>query len=368
VLDPTLDLAPCGYLSVADDGEVLEVNTTLATMLGYATAALVGSHIRTILPPGGRIFYQTHIFPLLRLHGMVEEIYVPLRTREGSDLPMLMNAARRGEGKAAVNHFIFVRMIQRHEFENQLVEARRLAEEADSAKAKFLSMMSHDLRTPLTAISGNADLTATEAFGPVTAEQREAMAFIKSACNELLRMINDILGFAQLGSGRVHVNVGSVSVSDVVARSASLVRLRLQESGIAFESNVTPADLAVTADADRLQQVLLNLLTNASKFTPPGGRVSVLAEEFEGHVRIHVRDTGIGIEHDHLSKIFDPFVQVGSPEASSHGVGLGLAISRELARAMSGDLAVESTPGRGSVFTIELPAAAAPAPPELSVP
>jgi PAS domain S-box-containing protein len=361
VLDPTLDFAPCGYVSVADDGKMIEVNTTLATMLGYSIAALVGSHIRTILPPGGRIFYQTHIFPMLRLHGMVEEIYVPLRTREGTDLPTLMNAVRRGENDAAINHCVFVRMIQRSEFENQLVEARRLAEEADSAKAKFLSMMSHDLRTPLTAISGNAELTATEAFGPVTPDQREAMAFIKAACGELLRMINDILGFAQLGSGQVRINVGSVAVSDAVSRAASLVRLRLHESGIAFDSRVDPESLAVTADADRLQQVLLNLLTNASKFTPPGGRISVLAEESSGRVRIHVSDTGIGIERDHLSKIFEPFVQVGSSEATSQGVGLGLAISRELTRAMNGDLAVDSAPGRGSVFTIDLPSAA-PAP------
>ena len=104
MLDQRLDLAPCGYVSFADDGELLEVNTTLATMLGYvARADLVGAHIQTILPPGGRIFYQTHIFPLLRLHGMVEEIYVPLRKRNGGDLPVLMNAVRRNEGAVVLN-------------------------------------------------------------------------------------------------------------------------------------------------------------------------------------------------------------------------------------------------------------------------
>lgn len=357
MLDPTLDFAPCGYLSVADDGKLLEVNSTLAAMLGQPVEELAGAHIQTILAPGGRIFYQTHIFPLLRLHMMVEEIYVPLRTREGADLPMLMNAVRRIEDGVAVNQCIFVRMIQRHEFEAQLVAARRLAEEANAAKAKFLSMMSHDLRTPLTAISGNADLTADEAFGPVTPEQREAMTFIKAACTELLRMINDILGFAQLDSGHVRVNVSAVSVSDVVARAAALVRLRLREAGITFDSHVGPPGLEVAADADRLEQVLLNLLTNASKFTPAGGRVSVDAQEHEGRVLIVVRDTGIGIEHDHLPRIFEPFVQVGPTDSRRHGVGLGLAISRELTRVMHGELTVQSRPGEGSVFTIDLPAA-----------
>lgn len=357
-LDPTLDRAPCGYASFGDDGELREVNTTLATMLGYGESRdLVGVHIQTILPAGGRIFYQTHIFPLLRLHGTIEEIYVPLRTRNGEDLPVLMNALRRNEGDTAVNQCIFVKMNQRHAFESQLIQARRLAEEANAAKEKFLSMMSHDLRTPLTAISGYADLMAAAAFGPVTADQRQAMAFIKNACGELLRMINDILGFAQLGSGNIRVNIGTVPVPDAIERAASLLRLRFQEAGIAFHAHAVHSGMAVRADPDRLQQVLLNLLTNASKFTPSRGRISVVAEEDEGRVRIRVGDTGIGIDRDHLSKIFEPFVQIGSTPGSFHGVGLGLAIGRELTRAMGGDLTVESTPGEGSVFTIDLPAA-----------
>lgn len=358
MLDPRLDRAPCGYVCVADDGTMIEVNATLASMLGYPPGALDGTGLEQILSPGGRIFYQTHVFPLLRLHGIAEELYLPLRTRSGEDLPTLMNAARRDRDGSTVNECVFVRMIQRHEFEEQLIQARRLAEEANSAKAKFLSMMSHDLRTPLTAVSGNADLVATGAFGPANEQQREAMAFIKAACGELLRMINDILSFAQLGSGRVKVHPAEVSVASAVARAEALVRLRLQEAEIAFESAVD-GDLAVCADPDRLQQILLNLLTNAAKFTPPGGRISVTAQRQNERVRIHVADTGIGIEREQLSRIFEPFVQVGDSAGTGNGVGLGLAISRELARAMEGDLTAESTPGEGSVFAIDLPAAPA---------
>src|SRR5438105_5040824 len=99
-MDPSLDTAPCGFLSVADDGTMREVNATLASMLGYSRFDVEGWHVQKILAPGGRIFYQTHVFPLLKLHGLAEEIYMPLRTRDGADVPMLMNAVRRERGGA----------------------------------------------------------------------------------------------------------------------------------------------------------------------------------------------------------------------------------------------------------------------------
>lgn len=359
LLDPLLDTAPCGYVSVADDGTMNAVNTTLAAALGYTSVELEGWHLQKILPPGGRIFYQTHVFPLLKLHGVAEEVYIPLRNRDGADLPMLLNATRRERNGATVNECVFVRMIQRNEFEDQLVEARRLAEEASSAKSKFLSMMSHDLRTPLTAICGNADLVMREVLGPVTSDQRDALGSVKYGCHELLRMIDDILTFAQLDSQRVRVTISAVPLHEVIDRAASLVRVQMTENGLTFEIASPPEPIAVSADADRLQQVLLNLLTNAVKFTPAGGHVSIDCETGAERVRIHVRDNGIGIPDDQLSHIFEPFVQLNemSGRVSERGVGLGLAISRDLARAMGGDLTVASTPSAGSVFTIDLAAA-----------
>jgi PAS domain S-box-containing protein len=357
-LNPRLDTAPCGYVTVADDGTMTDVNATLATILGYSAVELEGWHLQKILGPGGRIFYQTHVFPLLKLHGVAEELYMPLRTRDGADLPMLVNATRRERDGTVANDFVFVRMIQRHEFEDQLVTARRLAEEANSAKARFLSMMSHDLRTPLTAIAGNAQLMAMEALGPVTGEQREAIGSIKNGCDELLRMIDDILAFAQLDAGPVRVRTDVVPLPEAIARAEALVRVQMQEAGITFERPGAGDGPVVRADPDRLQQILLNLLTNAVKFTPRGGRVSVTTDEEHDRVRIHVRDTGIGIADDQLSRIFEPFVQLGEGPGrlTQTGVGLGLAISRDLARAMNGDVTVTSTVGKGSMFTIDLPA------------
>jgi PAS domain S-box-containing protein len=364
-MDALLDTAPCGFVSSADDGTMLEVNTTLAMLLGYTRVELEGWHIEKVLYPGARIFYQTHVFPMLRLHGRVEEIYVTLRTRDGRDVPVLMNGVRRERNGRTVNDSVFVRMIQRSQYEDQLLQARRLAEEANAAKASFLSMMSHDLRTPLTTIIGHADLIAAGVLGNGTTttdadqEQRYGIDRIRDASRELLRMINDILSFAQLDAGRLDVRPVAVPVNEAVARAESLVRLRMHDSGLEFTCAPCDGDSVVRADPDRLQQILLNLLTNAIKFTNAGGRISVECEPAGERVRIRVRDTGVGIPADRLQSVFEPFVQLetqytGDPH---RGVGLGLAISRDLARAMHGDLIAESTLGEGSVFIVDLPRA-----------
>ncbi|HET8775522.1 MAG TPA: PAS domain-containing sensor histidine kinase, partial [Thermoanaerobaculia bacterium] len=289
ILDAVLDRAPCGFVSFADDGTILEVNTTLATLLGYSRAELAGWHLQKILPPGGRIFYQTHVFPILKMHGVAEEIYIALRAKDGTDVPVLMNGVRCERDGAQVNECVFVRMIQRHQYEDQLLQARRLAEEANAARAKFLSMMSHDLRTPLTSITGHASLIAAGLRGPVTEEQSEGLARIRDAGQELLRMINDILNFAKLESGSVDVRLEPVKVADAVARASSLVYVRLSEEMLAFDAAGCNGE-EVLADPDRLQQVLLNLLTNAIKYTPAGGRISVSCARDGSRVLLHVRD------------------------------------------------------------------------------
>ena len=169
-MDELMDSAPCGFIAFGDDGTMVDANRTLVDLLGYTRVDLLGWHIDKILPPGGRIFYQTYLFPLLKVQGRVEEIYLALRTKDGNDIPMLLNGVRREREGRPVNDCVCVRMIQRHEYEEQLLQARRLAESAGEARSKFLSMMSHDLRTPLTTIHGNAQLL--EALGPLNLEQQ----------------------------------------------------------------------------------------------------------------------------------------------------------------------------------------------------
>jgi len=357
-MNDALDTAACGFIAFADDGTLLDVNQTLADMLGSTKHELIGWHVEKIMPPGARIFYQSYLFPLLKVQSFVEEIYLTLRSRDGHDIPVLLNGKRRERDGRFVSECIVVRMIQRHEYEDQLLQARRLAEASAAAKAKFLGMMSHDLRTPLTTIYGNAQLLATEYPGPLTAEQSAAIQQIAEACREQLTLISDILEFARLDSGRIKLHPQPVVVSDAIERAERLMGTQAAEAGLTLRRELKcDAETSVLADAARLQQILLNLLTNAVKYTPPGGEITVTCATAGDRVRIGVRDTGIGIPPEELPRVFAPFIQLDSTH--SGGVGLGLAISRELARAMDGDVTAESTPGAGSIFIVNLPSALA---------
>ncbi|HYI11594.1 MAG TPA: PAS domain-containing sensor histidine kinase [Thermoanaerobaculia bacterium] len=356
-MDSLLNTAPCGFLAFADDGTVRAVNATLLELLGYGRFELEGWHIQAILSPGGRVFYQTHFYPLLKLNGRVDEIYLSLRTKSGEDVPMLANGIRRERGGETLNDCVFMRVTQRSRYEDEILNAKRVAEQANQAKAKFLSMMSHDLRTPLQAISGYADVLALGISGEVSQMQLEHLSRIKSASAHLLRLINDILDFAQIDTGRVEIRIQNLLLPTVLTRAEALVALRFEEAGLSYTRECDP-DLAILADSDRLQQILLNLLTNAIKFTESGG-VTVSCDHDGERAFIHVKDTGRGIPEDHLQRIFDPFVQVDAETVApaQRGVGLGLAISHDLARAMDGDLTVASKVGEGTVFTVALPLA-----------
>ncbi len=238
----------------------------------------------------------------------------------------------------------------------QLQEAMREADRANLAKSDFLAMMSHELRTPLNAIGGYTQLLELEVHGPITEAQREALERIERSHAHLLRLINDVLNFARLDAGQVRYDLADVPVDRALAELEPLVAPQLMSRRLVYRCSATDPHLTVHADVDKLQQIVLNLLTNAMKFTPEGGEVALECEPREREVLIHVRDDGIGVPADRLETIFDPFVQVNRSLSRPHeGVGLGLAISRDLARGMGGDLKVRSQVGKGSVFTVILP-------------
>lgn len=239
------------------------------------------------------------------------------------------------------------------------------AEAANRAKGEFLATMSHELRTPLNAIAGHAQLIEMGLHGPVTEEQREALGRIELAQRHLLGLVNDVLNFARLQAGRIEYDVRPVQLADVVAAMDPLISPQLQAKGLAYIVDA-PDDVLVLADRDKLIQVLLNLMSNAVKFTPSGGEVRVeCAERSDGTgdpdtVFLRVSDTGVGIPREKLVEIFDPFIQVDmSATGRKGGSGLGLAISRDLTRGMGGDLRVRSTVGDGTTFTVALPRARA---------
>lgn len=350
-----LEHAPCGFVSFGDDSRITYINATLRERLGYAEKDLLGKHVETILTVPARIFHQTHFFPLVKLHGRAQEVFMLLRTRDGDDVGMLCNAVRREDSGSAMTDCVFMEVQERRKFEDALLQARVAADEANKAKSNFLAVMSHELRTPLNAISGYVQLLDMGVHGPVTQAQREALRRIDRSQRHLLRLINDVLNLARIEAGRVEYVSELVPLAEVMSSTLPMVEPQMAAKKLSLETLV-PSELVAKADRDKLQQVVLNLLTNATKFTPPGGTVRVEAKESGvSEVTLSVIDTGIGIPGDMVTKVFEPFIQVdASHSRAGEGTGLGLAISRDLARGMGGDLWAESTLGAGSAFHLVL--------------
>ena len=234
------------------------------------------------------------------------------------------------------------------------VLARKQSEDANKAKSDFLATMSHELRTPLNAIGGYADLLLAEIRGPITPQQRLDLERINRSQRHLLSVINDILNFAKVEAGRLKLNSTDISMNEALGGLESLVAPMLIEKRIEYEYRCCDPSYRANADPERLQQILLNLLSNAAKFTPPGGKIVVECQATHKWMVVEVADTGVGIPEDKLQNIFEPFVQLERGPANV-GTGLGLSISRDLARAMGGNLTAKSTLGKGSRFILNLP-------------
>ena len=236
--------------------------------------------------------------------------------------------------------------------------AQAAAEAASRAKSEFLAVMSHELRTPLNAISSYAAIIEMGIHGPVTPEQRTDLGRIQRSHRHLMGLINGVLNYSRLEAGAVHYEVQHVALDEALATCEALVAPQASAKRLALAFGGCDPALTVRADREKLQQIVLNLLTNAVKFTEPGGRVTIDCAARIDAVAITVTDTGRGIPVEQLTRIFEPFVQVDARlTRTQEGVGLGLTISRDLARGMGGDLTVESAPGTGSTFTLLLPRA-----------
>ncbi|MDQ3674427.1 MAG: ATP-binding protein, partial [Gemmatimonadota bacterium] len=244
--------------------------------------------------------------------------------------------------------------------------ARAAAEEANRAKSDFLTMMSHELRTPLNAIGGYADLIEIGVHGPVTPAQTEALGRIRRSATHLLGLINNVLNFAKVEAGQIEYTLSPVPLEALLRDTETMITPQMTAKSLRYKSLGRGDDIKVLADPEKMRQILLNLLTNAVKFTDVGGMITVTCgSEVEPpddarapRVFVRVTDSGIGIESGKLDSIFEPFVQIDSRlGARNDGVGLGLAISRSLARDMGGNLTAASTPGAGTTMTLVMPRA-----------
>jgi PAS domain S-box-containing protein len=348
-------------------GYILTWNRGAERLKGYTRDQIVGSHFSVFYLEQDRSDgHPEYELAIAAQRGRFEEEGWRVR-RDGTHFwaNVVITALRRdGElvGYAKVTRDLSERKRAEEERE-RLVEseraARHEAEAANRAKGEFLATVSHELRTPLNAIAGYVQLLEMGIHGALAPRQEEALGRIRRNHEHLLVLINDLLQFTRIQAGHLEVRREAVPVARVLAEIEAMVVPPGTGHGPTFRCEPCEPGLEVVGDRERIEQVLLNLVSNAIKFTGAGGRTQVTAVRSGQSVHFRVRDTGPGIAPDKLEAIFEPFIQVrdlATGDSSRQGVGLGLAISRDLARAMGGELTVESTQGTGSVFTLTLPA------------
>lgn len=308
-------------------------------------------------------------FPLvraLRNGELVRNEVIRIKRHDGKMVELMTNAAPVKDSNANIVAavVIFWDVTAQRKAEEELRRAHEAEAHANRAKSEFLAVMSHELRTPLNAIGGHIQLIEMEVHGPVSDAQRDALSRVQRSQRHLLSLINDVLNLARIETGHVDYEIGEVPLEAAVAEVKAMVEPLLSAKRLQCELAGSPyapdPPIVVRADRDKLQQILFNLLSNAIKFTPPGGRITVEAGATDGELiaTVKVTDSGDGIPAAKLESIFEPFVQLGARPASiAGGLGLGLSISRDLARGMGGDLSAATVPGNGATFILSLPRA-----------
>ena len=382
-LRDVLENAAEGIHCVGPDGIIQWANDSELELLGYRAEEYIGRHITEFHVDRGAI---DDLLARLSCGQAVHSHPAQLRHKDGSIRHVLVNSNVRFENGKFLHTRCFTRditalheaseereramereRVARESAERAKAEAdqatgeaqreRILAEQANRAKSDFLAVMSHELRTPLNAIGGYAELIELGIHGPITPAQGDALERIQRSQRLLLGLVNQVLNYARVETGNARYNLECVKLDEVLRPAESSVAPQMRAKNIRFECGGCDSRVDVQADAEKLQQILLNLLTNAVKFTDDGGSIGVSIERRDREVAVHVTDTGIGIPADKFHVIFDPFVQVDAKYTRTRdGVGLGLAISRDLARGMAGNLALtRSAEGVGSTFTLTLP-------------
>lgn len=298
------------------------------------------------------------VMPVLDGFGMLERLQGNPRTR---DIPVIVLTAKEGSAAmeralraGAVDYIIKPISAARVKVRvRSALERRRLARELEELRASFTSMLVHDLRSPLTLLSAYVQLFDIRSEG-LTAQQRRYIASMREACNRMIRLIGEILDIEKLEAGKLVLHRESVDLPELVGELVERFRPVAVQQSIALTLAVTGEPPRVSADPGRLEQVVMNLLTNALKFTPGGGAVTVEVASSSGGVQVAVSDTGPGIAAEEMPRLFEKFSQT-STGATKPGTGLGLVISRHLVEAHSGRIWAESTPAGGSRFAFSLP-------------
>ena len=374
------------FASIATDarGVIQIFNVGAERMLGYAaldvmnqiTAADIADpqeliaraqalslELATSIAPG----FDALVFKASR---GIEDVYeLTYIRKDGSRFPAIVSVTALRDDQDSIIGYLLIGTdntarkrveTERDLLDQALQEKNTELEKANLAKSDFLSSMSHELRTPLSAILGFAQLIESGTPTPTLPQARGVQQILQAGWH-LLELINEILDLALIESGKLSLSLESVLLTEVMHECQALVALRAQERGIAVAFPAVDMAYAVTADRVRIKQVLINLLGNAIKYNRLQGRISVrCVEKPPGRIRISVEATGNGLAAEKIAHLFQPFNRLGQEASTEQGTGIGLVITKRLVELMGGSMGVESTPGQGSIFWLEMGLTAAP--------
>ena len=346
----------CAIAMLDSEGRVVSWNSGAERIKGYRTEEILGGHFSRFYPAQDieRGIPQLHL-DRAKTDGRCEVEGWRVR-KDGSTFwaNVVFTAIRDPAGNARGFAKLTRDLTERRQVEEALTRAKGAAEKANLAKSDFLSSMSHELRSPLNAILGFAQLMESDVT-PVTASQKGSIAEILRAGWYLLELINEILDLAQIESGKLSLSQEPTSLAEVILECQAMIEPQAQKGGI--ETSFPRFDLPcfVLADRTRLKQVLLNLLSNAVKYNHPGGTVVLeCVPRGPDRMRLSVKDTGAGLTAEKISQLFQPFNRLGQERGAVQGTGIGLVMSKRLVELMGGVIGVESTVGVGSVFWCEI--------------
>ena len=374
--------APDPHIVTDEHGIIEEANDALARLLGVTTAHIIRRSLDSFIDPQTRRELSVQLADMqsreslekralqvkapdgrvIQVEATVSVLESPRDGRRSFSW-LLRDISSRQESEdsiRALNRSLNARVAQRtRELELALEgeqSARKDAETANRIKTELFARLSHEFRTPLHAVSGYLEILQQNIHGGLTKEQRRDVERIHQAQEHLMALVNMILDFAKLEAGPIELSMAEIPIEETILGAEALVFPQLEKKKVTYTHRPGDPSLTVFADREKVQQILVNLFANAMKFTPAGGSVELDWRLEEESVLVRVRDTGPGIPADKLEQIFEPFVQLRSPgSVPTGGTGLGLPISRDLARAMGGNVTASSTFGVGSVFTVTLP-------------
>ena len=357
--------SPVFFRTINREGIILDCNESYAKSLGYSKSELIGTSIYDTTAPES-IVQMRESFETWKRTGHVDDREVWFKRKDKTTFPVLISANNLYDekGKLIGSNTVIRDITQVYNAKKRIEEKDAKIKEQfdelkklDALKDEFLTMITHELKTPLVPITGYVDMLASEKMGPLNEKQKEKLLIVSSSASSLLRLVSDLLDAQKIESGKLHLDKRMYSLDEIINKTVEKIRPAANSKGVTITTNLKP-DLSCVCDAMRIEQVLSNLVTNSLDFCQKDtGTILIKSYVESGHTKIIVKDTGIGIKKDKLDKIFVKFYQIDTSSTREHGgTGIGLSICKGIIEGHGGKIWAESEgTGKGAEIHILLP-------------